>query len=232
VVPGDPDGSRLYQRVAAREMPPPERSQRPTTDDISRLRSWIAGCVVGSRRPADAATPDAGIPDAPTVDADPPAEGCGLPGQECCDANLCEEGGCCVIGRCHASGQSCGDGLSGFAGTCRAGSCVNAEGAACGATTQPCCGGTSCTATRAYCGSSASCEICGGMNQPCCGTGGGGTCSEGLDCQGNVFPRPGSCLPCGALGQPCCGNGVAALQRCEAGLTCRFTPGLGTLCGS
>ena len=231
VVPGAPEESRLYQRVFAREMPPAIQMQRPSAGDITVLRDWINGCVMTAPRDAGVLSgPDgssahdgAGAPIAPV----PP--GCGNPGQECCDANLCQGGGCCVVGQCHAEGQACGDAISGLPGRCAGGSCVQ-EGVSCGAATQPCCAGTHCTAPRAYCGKSERCEVCGDLEQPCCGTGGSGTCLPGMDCQGDVFPNPGSCLPCGALGQPCCGNGVAALQKCDPGLICRFVPGMDSRC--
>jgi hypothetical protein len=41
VIPGDPDASRLYQRLTDGSMPPPG-SPAPSEDDISRVRDWIA----------------------------------------------------------------------------------------------------------------------------------------------------------------------------------------------
>jgi hypothetical protein len=52
VAPGDPDHSRVFQRIANNEMPPPPNSSvaqalpRPTLSDISVLRAWII-CLGG-----------------------------------------------------------------------------------------------------------------------------------------------------------------------------------------
>ncbi len=51
LVPGDPDRSRVYRRIALREMPPPDiiglppNPDRPTVSDVSVLRSWITSCL-------------------------------------------------------------------------------------------------------------------------------------------------------------------------------------------
>lgn len=45
VVAGAPEDSRLYQRVMAGEMPPAGKGPRPTTSDLSILRTWIASCL-------------------------------------------------------------------------------------------------------------------------------------------------------------------------------------------
>lgn len=50
VIPGDPEKSRLYQRARNQEMPPtrpPTERQlpRPTTSDVSVLRTWIQSCL-------------------------------------------------------------------------------------------------------------------------------------------------------------------------------------------
>jgi mono/diheme cytochrome c family protein/DNA-directed RNA polymerase subunit RPC12/RpoP len=42
VIPGKPDASRLYRRVAQGEMPPEEERRRPQAADIDLLRRWIA----------------------------------------------------------------------------------------------------------------------------------------------------------------------------------------------
>jgi hypothetical protein len=55
VVPGVPGESRLYQRVAAGEMPPVARSQRPTTSDLSVLHEWITSCLVPGPRASEGA---------------------------------------------------------------------------------------------------------------------------------------------------------------------------------
>jgi hypothetical protein len=52
LIPGDPDDSRLYVRVAHGEMPPPlpfgvKDIPRPTISDISVLREWILNCMGG-----------------------------------------------------------------------------------------------------------------------------------------------------------------------------------------
>jgi hypothetical protein len=50
VIPGDPDGSRLYRRAAGGEMPPMRDASlpqlpRPSISDISVLRQWIDQCL-------------------------------------------------------------------------------------------------------------------------------------------------------------------------------------------
>jgi hypothetical protein len=50
VVPGFPEASRVYLRIARREMPPPQPLglpplPRPTVSDISVLYEWIASCL-------------------------------------------------------------------------------------------------------------------------------------------------------------------------------------------
>jgi hypothetical protein len=65
VIPGDPDGSRVYRRAAAGEMPPTRDASlpplpRPTISDVSVLRQWIKDCL-----PQDPTLPpqaDAGSP--------------------------------------------------------------------------------------------------------------------------------------------------------------------------
>jgi hypothetical protein len=46
-VPGHPDGSRVYVRIARGEMPPVQMPPlpRPTVSDISVLYEWIASCL-------------------------------------------------------------------------------------------------------------------------------------------------------------------------------------------
>jgi hypothetical protein len=68
VVPGDPDGSRLYRRVAGNEMPPMRDASlpplpRPSISDVSVLRQWIEAC----------------LPQDPTSPAVPPLADAGLP---------------------------------------------------------------------------------------------------------------------------------------------------------
>jgi hypothetical protein len=236
VVPGAPDDSRLYRRVAAGEMPPKSLSLRPTPDEIALLRRWISTCMVprASGPPPDAmatTTPDAGAapPD--------PADGCGKPGQLCCGANACEGGACCVLGECRANGQACGGEVGpggtddGLPGMCMDGTCRK-DANSCGGVGQPCCGETgSCTASHAGCGMGSVCQACGDNGQPCCSNGGAATCVAGLSCSFTGFGRPSMCEPCGGDGQPCCGNGLAAQKTCNAGLTCRFMAGMGDNCG-
>ncbi len=42
VVPGDPDGSRLFRRVDDGSMPPEGETPRPSAEDVAVLRKWIA----------------------------------------------------------------------------------------------------------------------------------------------------------------------------------------------
>jgi hypothetical protein len=234
VVPGAPEQSRLFQRASAGEMPPPGRMPRPSADDVAALGSWIAGCI-SSDAPGFA---DAGAPPARDAAVPMPADDgpCGRPGSLCCQANACDDGGCCVQGRCRANGAACGssnageNGDDGVPGTCQAGSCA-ASGTSCGNVGQPCCGSkASCTAPRAQCSMGTSCQACGGAGQPCCGNGGSATCLAGLDCQGAGFGRVGVCQACGTEGQACCGSGTAAQQTCNAPLTCLFVVGTGARC--
>jgi len=64
VVPGDPDGSRLYRRVAENEMPPTRDASfpalpRPTISDVSVLREWIDSCLPAA--PVSPPLSDAGL---------------------------------------------------------------------------------------------------------------------------------------------------------------------------
>ena len=68
VVPGDPDGSRLYRRAALGEMPPQRDASlpplpRPSIADVSILRQWIESCLpeVPAAQTAAPAL-DAGVP--------------------------------------------------------------------------------------------------------------------------------------------------------------------------
>jgi serine/threonine-protein kinase len=58
IVPGDPDNSRLYQRItsAKRPMPPEDEEPRPSAADIARVKEWIAA---GAPPIAAAAAPTA-----------------------------------------------------------------------------------------------------------------------------------------------------------------------------
>lgn len=63
VIPGDPDGSRLYRRIVSGEMPPARDASlpplpRPNISDISVLRTWIESCLPEVPDPgADAGSP-------------------------------------------------------------------------------------------------------------------------------------------------------------------------------
>jgi hypothetical protein len=58
LVPGQPDQSRLYVRIAADEMPPrdvvglPPNPKRPSISDLSVLRTWISDCLSAAVPPA------------------------------------------------------------------------------------------------------------------------------------------------------------------------------------
>jgi len=233
VVPGDPEHSRIYQRISAGEMPPAGRMPRPSMSDVAVIRQWIASCFDGTGgwdRPdggAGDSLPDGGM------DSGPPP-GCGDPGQPCCTANVCHADGCCVFGQCRAPGQTCAAaaGGLGLAGTCTSGSCENSSGMVCGNVDQPCCDAQSCTASRVSClAGMTTCSACGGGGQPCCKIGSAQTCIDGQACVGGGVNRTGNCQPCGGTGQPCCGAGVAAQKRCDAGLTCAAVLGMGDRCG-
>ena len=50
LVPGEPDHSRIYVRIAMGEMPPPDviglpANPRPSVSDLSVLREWITNCL-------------------------------------------------------------------------------------------------------------------------------------------------------------------------------------------
>ncbi|MBX9580609.1 MAG: WD40 repeat domain-containing protein, partial [Gemmataceae bacterium] len=53
VVPGDPDASRLFQRIAEGTMPPEGEEPRPSPAEVAAVRKWItAGAVAGQATPA------------------------------------------------------------------------------------------------------------------------------------------------------------------------------------
>lgn len=70
VIPGDPDSSRVYRRVAGGEMPPARDASlpqlpSPTTSEVSILREWIASCLPATEASAEPSRPpsaDAGTP--------------------------------------------------------------------------------------------------------------------------------------------------------------------------
>jgi hypothetical protein len=57
LVPGNPEGSRIYARIAAGEMPPAGQSQRPTNSDVTVIYQWIKVCATSDPPP----DPDAGV---------------------------------------------------------------------------------------------------------------------------------------------------------------------------
>lgn len=66
LVPGKPDESRVYRRVAGNEMPPmgdPALAPRPrpSISDVSVLRAWIQDCIAAPPPPA---LPPSTLPDA------------------------------------------------------------------------------------------------------------------------------------------------------------------------
>ena len=69
LIPGDPDHSRLYVRIARAEMPPPpplglDPIPLPSISDVSLLRTWISSCLgvegAGPTAPASPKPPAAG----------------------------------------------------------------------------------------------------------------------------------------------------------------------------
>src|SRR5438477_3814591 len=48
VVPGDPDGSRLFRRVDDGTMPPPDEKPRPSAEDVAILKRWIEAGAPGA----------------------------------------------------------------------------------------------------------------------------------------------------------------------------------------
>lgn len=55
LVPGSPETSRIYSRIAAGEMPPQGQTQRPSNGDQTTLYQWIKVCTLASPAPvADA----------------------------------------------------------------------------------------------------------------------------------------------------------------------------------
>jgi hypothetical protein len=234
LVPGDPDASLIYFRVDKNQMPPADRTPRPSREsDLPVLRDFIASCLAGGPPytgwpTIDGAGRDAGPP--PMLG--PP----GQPGGPCKTANVCDGGGCCVFGICRGSGQACGMSATGdlVPGTCMNGSCVD-NGKRCGSQMEACCAPLGkCTAPHAACGlKSGRCDPCGGVGQLCCDF--GGFCNDAhLSCiGGGGGGNPASCEPCGGAGQPCCGEGVAADKKCDSGKCIHVAgtgPGTGDVC--
>src|SRR5947209_7166979 len=62
VVPGDPDGSRLFRRVDDGTMPPPDEKPRPGAEDVAVLKKWIEAGAPGAEVVAPrAAITEAGV---------------------------------------------------------------------------------------------------------------------------------------------------------------------------
>jgi Planctomycete cytochrome C len=220
VVPGYPEQSRLFERVANGEMPPAIVAQRPTANDVAALRAWISGCIaVGS---GGFGRLDAGAPD---VVGEPPAD-------PCASNNACPNGGCCVGGYCRPNGRPCTSPAGGdnIAGMCTNGSCVAPGAPPCGNLNQACCGVIKiCTAASTVCQPGGStCQPCGKMGARCCQVGGGANCDPGLGCVVMATGDPGTCKPCGGRGQDCCGLGLR--RTCNNGLTCQFVSGAKFVC--
>lgn len=60
VVPGDPDGSRLFLRVEDGTMPPPDEKPRPSAEEVAVLKKWIEAGAPG----AEAVAPRTAITEA------------------------------------------------------------------------------------------------------------------------------------------------------------------------
>jgi hypothetical protein len=160
------------------------------------VMAW-AGCKADIPRPGDSDSDDAGTPaapstlpevDGPTSSPDlAPAATCGLDGLACCPGNVCNEGGCCVAGKCVAKGSMCSS----------IGSCVDGSCGGCGTvwkgTPQACCDQRVCTGSRTACAGmgAGTCQACGGAAQPCCGD---GFCQAGLSCDRTKMPDA-LCVP-------------------------------------
>jgi hypothetical protein len=223
IVPGYPQQSRLYERVANGEMPPAVITTRPNGSDLQALAQWISSCInlgTGGFGKLDAGAPD--------VVGEPPAS-------PCTPANACPNGGCCVSGYCRLNGQTCTapSGGDNIPGTCTNGSCAVPGMPPCGNLNQACCGAIKiCTAPGAVCpAGGATCQPCGKAGGVCCRVGGLSSCDPGLDCVNNMIGNPGTCKPCGGPGQDCCGEGLAARRTCNPGLTCQFLGGTQFICG-
>jgi hypothetical protein len=238
VAAGSPNASLIYQRTSNGTMPPLNIPQRPSAGDLAVLNRWITSCVDGSSTgwPAPRTT---GLPDdAGRGDDGEVVTACGVPGQRCCSANVCNGGGCCVGGLCRANGLTCAappaelgaPAMVGLAGTCKDGSCETAAGAACGKPSEPCCDLMTCTGAQSACfPGTTTCAACGDTGQSCCRP---NACLDGRACINGGVGRIGTCQLCGAKGQACCGTGTVAMQTCDVGLTCGPVAGMGNLCSA
>jgi hypothetical protein len=197
LVPGNPDGSRVYLRVSHGEMPPQAMlglppNPTPSVSDISVLREWITNCIAPTPPPPAPGDSDGGPPPETTP---PPAPDAGP-----------------SIGGQVDAGTSPPD-----AGP-RPDAAMPPNTMNCGSIGQVCCAmGTACTAPRSRCGAT-TCEACGAANQLCCAN---RTCDTGTECVFNNN-RGGTCEICGGRGQRCCGNGSIASMTCQAGLVCNL----------
>ncbi len=70
LVPGDPDNSYLYLRVAIGNMPPLGVMPRPPASDVSVLREWITSCLGGHPPAAPSSGADSGTGSSSSDDVD------------------------------------------------------------------------------------------------------------------------------------------------------------------
>jgi hypothetical protein len=230
VVPGDPDDSRLYVRVALGEMPPPVRFPlpeipRPTISDVSVLREWISSCMGGgASSPGPAPAPGPGP--APEGGAGGGAGGMGggradagaaggsggasmpPPAPPRMDAGAAppppapDAGVIAVV--CGGAGQACCGGNVCNGGGCCVNNTCRASGQACGNVAGTCMNG-SCLAAGAM--------ACGGATQECCGNFNPVCTASRLRCVQQT------CQACGGMGERCCAGSDA--NACVAGLECQ-----------
>jgi hypothetical protein len=177
-------------------------------------------------------SPDRAVVDGPRPDAVPDAPGdagggtvlCGGDHQLCCPGNGCLNKGCCVGGRCVASGTTCLQNDQDILTCVLESTCGGCGGApidsATGTLLLDCCPGALCTAPRTVCLQSANkCISCGGAGLACCGD---GFCEKDLSCRvgvGQDYPS-GTCVKCGGPGQSCCPDQQCASGGCCAGGIC------------
>lgn len=135
--------------------------------------------------------------------------GCGGPGQPCCDPEGCASGGCCAGGVCVAPGTAC---TRSGGGVCQNGSCGD-----CGNASQRCCvtnGLQECTAPYLKCEQNL-CVQCGSSAFGCCW---GHRCGPELLCNTTgATAGDGACLPCGSVGEACCPGNLCKNGGCCAG---------------
>jgi mono/diheme cytochrome c family protein len=72
LVPGDPEASKIYSRIASGEMPPQGQAQRPSNNDATTIYQWIKVCTVLPAATPPAVEPDAGAPVGPLPEAGSP----------------------------------------------------------------------------------------------------------------------------------------------------------------